>query len=122
MANDKELMPSIPTEDRKITQPSTVLTLMSTAPAQIVHLPATTPRNFFTGRNLYLWRRFVERVLRPRKLDGHLTNSRPKDTDAHYLRWLDEEDVIFTWLQDSMKPEISETQKNKLQPKSITCV
>ena len=108
MASDKASMLSIPTEDNKSTLPPTVLTLASTANTQIIHLPATAPRNFFTGRNLYHWRRFVERVLRPRKLDGHLINSRPKDTDAHYLRWLDEEDVIFTWLLDSMKPEVSE--------------
>ena len=108
MASDKASMPSIPTEDSKSTLPPSVLTLGSTANTQIIHLPATAPRNFFTGRNLYHWRRFVERVLPPRKLDGHLINSRPKDTDAHYLRWLDEEDVIFTWMLDSMKPEVSE--------------
>ena len=108
MASDKASIPSISTEDSKSSLPPTVLTLGSTANTQIIHLPATAPRNFFTGRNLYHWRRFVERVLRPRKLDGHLTNPRPKDTDTHYLRWLDEEDVIFTWLLDSMKPEVSE--------------
>ena len=97
MANDKEPMPSIPTEDSKtfISQSSTILTLATPETTQIIHLPATNPQNCFIGRNLYHWRRFVERVLRPRKLDGHLRNSRPKDTDAHYLRWLDE-DVLFT--------------------------
>ena len=108
MASDKASMASISTEDSKSSLPPTVLTLGSTTNTQIIHLPATAPRNFFTGRNLYHWRRFVERVLRPRKLDGHLINPRPNDTDTHYLRWLDEEDVIFTWLLDSMKPEVSE--------------
>ena len=48
MANDKESMPSIPTEDKKITQSSTILTLASRATTQIIHLSATTPQNFFT--------------------------------------------------------------------------
>ena len=26
----------------------------------------------------------------------------------YYFKWIDEEDVLFTWLLDSMKPEISD--------------
>ena len=59
-----------------------------------------TSWNIFTGRNLYHWPWFVERILWPWKLDSHLTNSRPKETDARYLRWLDEEDIIFIRLLD----------------------
>ena len=51
--------------------------------------------------------RFVERTLKPRKLDGHLTNSRPNEEDAHYYKWLEEEEILITWLLDSMKPEVS---------------
>ena len=60
----------------------------------------------------------MERVLRRRKFDRHLRNSRPKDTDAHYLQWL-HEDVIFTWQLDSMKPEVSERFINSDSVKDI---
>ena len=74
----------------------------------MIHLPAMVSRNLFTGRNLYLWRRFIERTLRPQKLEGHLTNPRPNEDDAHYFKWINEEHVLFTWLLDSMKPDIND--------------
>ena len=75
---------------------------------QVIYLPITTPQNLSTRRNLNRWRQIVERTLRPRKLDGHLVNSRPKEEDAHYFKWLDEEDILLTWLLNSMKPELSD--------------
>ena len=73
----------------------------------MIHLPVTISQNLFTSKNLYYWRRFIERTLRPYKLEGHLTNPQPNEDDAHYFKWINEEDVLFTWLLDSMKPEIS---------------
>ena len=44
-----------------------------------------------------------------RKLDGHLTDSRPNKEDAHYYKWLEEEEeILITWILDSMKPEVSD--------------
>ena len=47
----------------------------------------------------------MERTLKPRKLEGHLINLRPKEDDAQYYKWLEEE-VLITWMLDSMKPEV----------------
>ena len=48
----------------------------------------------------------MERTLKPRKLDGHLINSRPSEDDARYYKWLEEEEILITWILDSMKPEV----------------
>ena len=48
------------------------------------------------------------RMLKPRKLDSHLTDSRPNEEDAHYYKWLEEEEILISWILDSMKPEVSD--------------
>ena len=48
----------------------------------------------------------MERTLKPRKLEGHLTNLRPNEDDAQYCKWLEEEEILITWILDSMKPKI----------------
>ena len=48
----------------------------------------------------------MERTLKPRKLDGHLINSRPNEDDAQYYKWLEEEEILIAWMLDSMKPEV----------------
>ena len=74
----------------------------------MIHLPPTASRNLFTCKNLYQWRRFVERMLRPRKLDDHLVKTIPNEGDTNYFKWVDEEDILITWLLDSMKPELND--------------
>ena len=86
---------------------SATLALSAPGITSVVHQLATASRNLFTGRNVYHWRRFIECTLRPRKLEGNLTNPQPKE-EAHYLKWIDEEDILFTWQLDSMKHEISD--------------
>ena len=66
------------------------------------------PSNSFTRRNLYQWRLFGERTLRPTRLDSHLVNSKLEEEDGHYFKWLDEEDILLTWLLDFMKPEVGD--------------
>ena len=75
---------------------------------QVIHLPPTASRNLFTGKNIYQWRRFAERMLRPRNLDDHLIKTRPNEEDNNYFKWVDEEDILITWLLDSMKLELSD--------------
>ena len=48
----------------------------------------------------------MKRTLKPRKLDGHLIDSRPNEEDAHYYKWLEEEEILITWILDSMKLEV----------------
>ena len=50
----------------------------------------------------------MERTLKPRKLDGHLTNSKLNEEDAHSYKWLEEEEFLITLIVDSMKPEVSD--------------
>ena len=78
--------------------------LSTSAVNQIIHLPTTASQNLFTGHNLYHWPRFVVRMLKPTKLDNHLTDSRPNEEDAHYYKWLEEEEILITWILDSVKP------------------
>ena len=48
----------------------------------------------------------MERTLKPRKLEGHLINSSPNEDAAQYFKWLEEEEILITWIIDSMKPEV----------------
>ena len=48
----------------------------------------------------------MERTLKLRKLDGHLINSRPNEDGTQYYKWLEEEEILITWMLDSMKPEV----------------
>ena len=91
-----------------ITSSSTTLSYSTYGNHQVIHLPPTASQNLFTGNNLYQWRRFVERTPRPCKLDDHLVTTRPNEEDANYFKWVDEEDILITWLLDSMKPELSD--------------
>ena len=50
----------------------------------------------------------MERTLKPRKLNGHLINFRPNGDDAQYYKWLEEEEILITWMLDSMKPSVCE--------------
>ena len=50
----------------------------------------------------------MERMLKPRKLNGHLTDSRLNEEDAHSYKLLEEEEFIITLILDSMKPEVSD--------------
>ena len=45
-------------------------------------------------------------MLKPIKLEDHLTNLRPNEDDAQYYKWLEEEEIPITWILDSMKPKI----------------
>ena len=72
-------------EDQKTLSTSTVqptLALACTGIGSIVHLPASALRHAFTGRNLYHCRKYIERTLKPRRLDGHLTQLRSKEEDS----------------------------------------
>ena len=105
-------MSIVPKDEGKIASSiapaSTTLSYSTSGNHQEIHLPPTASRNLFTGKNLYQWRRFVERMLRPCKLDDHLVKSRPKEEDANYFTWVDEEDILIILLLDSMKPELSD--------------
>ena len=107
---NKEIL-QVTTASSSITPSVTISpTLALSAPGinSAIHLLATVSLTLFTSRNLYHWRPFIERTLQPGKLEGRLTNPQPNADDAHYLKWIDEKDVLFTWLLDSMKPEISD--------------
>ena len=110
MATRKDLPPVNTNQESKIDASPTViptkLSLSSSTINTIMHLAIVAPRNLFTGHNLYHWRRWVERTLKPRKLEGHLINLRPNEDDAQYYKWLEEEEVLITWMIDSMKPEV----------------
>ena len=111
MAKGKDLPPVATDEENKIAASSTTvihpkLSLSSSVINTVMHLTKIAPRNLFTGHNIYQWRRWVERTLKPRKLEGHLTNFRPHEDDAQYYKWLEEEEILITWILDSMKPEI----------------
>ena len=111
MATEKDLPLVATDQENKIAASSTTvippkLSLSSSVINIVMHLPTVAPQNLFTGHNLYQWRQWVERTLKPRKLEGHLTNSRPNEDDAQYYKWLEEEEILITWILDSMKPEI----------------
>ena len=88
MATRKDLPPVATSQENKIEASTTVippkLSLSSSVINTVMHLPTVAPRNLFTSHNLYHWRRWVERTLKPRKLEGHLTNPRPNEDDAQY--------------------------------------
>ena len=105
-------MSTISNEEGKLTpsivSSSSTLNYSTSANHQVIHLPPIASRNLFTGKNLYQWRRFVERMLQPCKLDDHLVKTRPIEEDTNYFKWVDEEDILITLLLDSMKPELSD--------------
>ena len=61
----------------------------------------------------------MEKTLKPRKLEGHLTNPRPNEDDAQYYKWLEEEEILITWILDSMKPEICDRFIDYISVKEI---
>ena len=46
--------------------------------------------------------------MQPRKLENHLVKLHAKEKDENYLKGLDEEDGIITWIWDSLKSELSD--------------
>ena len=72
------------------------------APSSIV------PRNLLSSRNIYQWHHFVKRSLRPRKLDNHLTEVCLKLEEPNYSKWVNEDNILYTWLLDSMKQELTD--------------
>ena len=110
METGKDSSPVTTNQESKINASPTVisskLSLSSSTINTIMHLLTVAPRNLFTGHNIYHWRRLVERTLKPRKLEGHLITSRPNEDDAQYYNWLEEEEILITWMLDSMKPEV----------------
>ena len=56
-------------------------------------------------KNLYLWERNVRAVLKPRKLLSHLTDDCPPENDPNFMQWIQEEEIVFAWLLDSLSPE-----------------
>ena len=71
----------------------------------VLLLPAMAPRSQFTSHNIYLWVCHIQAILTPRKLLDHLPNQAPPDIDPQYKRWTVEEEVLYTWLLDSMTTE-----------------
>ena len=69
------------------------------------NLPIVAKCNVFNGNNLYLWERNVRAVLKPRKLLSHLTDDCPPENDPNFMRWIQEEEIVFAWLLDSLSPE-----------------
>ena len=61
--------------------------------------------NVFNENNLYLWERNVRAVLKPQKLFSHLTEDSPLEADPNFMRWIQEEEIVFVWLLDSLSPE-----------------
>ena len=112
MARGMKQPSPVPTKESKpaLSMAASITTLSLSTPVinQVIPLPTTAPRNLFTRRNLYQWRQFVDRTLRPTKLDSHLVNSKLEEEDAHYFKWPDEEDILLTWLLDFMKPEVGD--------------
>ena len=103
-------MSTISKEEGKLTpsivSSSSTLSYSTFGNHQVIHLPPTASRNLFTGKNLYQRRQFVERMLRSHKLDDHLVKTGPTAEDTNYFKWVVEEDILITWLLDSMKPEL----------------
>ena len=68
-------------------------------------LPMVAKCNVFNGSNLFLWERNVRAVLKPRKLIHHLSEDSPPEGDPNFMRWTQEEEIVFAWLLDSLAPE-----------------
>ena len=71
------------------------------------NLPIVAKCNVFNGNNLYLWGRNVRAVLKPRKLFSHMTEDCPQEDDPNFMRWIQEEEIVFAWLIDSLSLEQS---------------
>ena len=69
------------------------------------NLPIVAKCNVFNGNNLYLWERNVRAVLKPQKLLSHLTDDCPPEDNPNFMRWIQEEEIVFAWLLDSLSPE-----------------
>ena len=69
------------------------------------NLPIVAKCNVFNGNNLYLWERNIRAVLKLRKLLSHLTDDCPPEDDPNFMRWIQEEEIVFAWLLDSLSPE-----------------
>ena len=69
------------------------------------NLPIVAKYNVFNENNLYLWERNVRAVLKPQKLFSHLTEDSPPEADPNFMRWIQEEEIVFVWLLDSLSPE-----------------
>ena len=69
-------------------------------------LPVVASRSQFNGLNIHLWVRHIQVILRPQNLLDHLTGTAPVETDPHYKKWIVEEEVLYTWILDSMTAEL----------------
>ena len=69
------------------------------------NLPIVAKCNVFNGNNLYLFERNVQAVLKPQKLFYHLSEDSPLEDDPNFMRWIQEEEIVFAWLLDSLSPE-----------------
>ena len=64
-------------------------------------------RSQFTGHNIHLWVRHIQAILRPRNLLNLLTNKAPSRTDPLCRQWIVEEEILYTWILDSMSTEMA---------------
>ena len=71
----------------------------------LAQLPIVAPRSQFNGHNLYLWEMVVDQALSPRSLLPHLTQDARAATDPRYKRWIVEEQIVRSWLLDSMSTD-----------------
>ena len=61
-----------------------------------------------TSHNVFQWNSYIERILKPRNLMHHLLKKRPIATNSKYFQWMNADSILFSWLLDSIKPDIVE--------------
>ena len=60
-----------------------------------------------SGPQLNLWEGHIQAILRQRELVDPLKDIAPPKTDPHYKRWSVEEEVLYTWIMDSMSTKMA---------------
>ena len=90
-------------------QPPSLATTESTLQlddSRFSQLTVIANRIQFTGHNIHLWVRHIRVVLWPRELLNYLTEMALMEMDPTYKKWIVEEEVLNTWIIDSMTQDL----------------
>ena len=80
---------------------------MTTGDRWFNRLLVVGPRSQFSGPISHLWTWYIQTVLKPRNLEDHLTTRALPEENPQYKRWIVEEEILYTWILDSLATELA---------------